>query len=173
MSKRLSVSEYLYYPVDANWRFSVRDETDDIVLRVDFFNTLEKPGEWKDIARIEQSGHTEFHAHLPGSNYRFPIAQGLKREEKLEIGFDKLRGYAIAGAIYYKTYVFNSSPEWDDIKTQMLNKEIPMGTIRNGKSISAVAKIADSLEVKKFDSKGHLRSIRSIDGSGIETVIDE
>ena len=55
----------------------------------------------------------------------------------------------------------------------MLNKEIPMGTIRNGKSISAVAKIADSLEVKKFDSKGHLRSIRSIDGSGIETVIDE
>jgi hypothetical protein len=170
-SLRKDKAQYIEYPVDNNWRFSVIDEPNDIVMRVDFFNTDEKPGAWRHIARIEQSGHPKFHVHLPGSDERINIGKDLSREQKLEIGFEVLRQHAEQGHIKYKAFIFKPSPLWESIKGQILNREIPLGSTTNAKSIGGTARIVGSLDIKHIGKDGKIKAHRVVDENDRESKI--
>jgi len=140
-------AEYVEYPLDRHWRISVIDEPNDIVFRVDFFGPREKPGKWHHIAWIDQSGHDNYHVHLPpDTDDRIPLAEGLGREEKLRIGFAALRKYATEGRILVEGYVLQPSPLWNEIQMQILNRQVEPGTTRNARSISGVARIVSPPE---------------------------
>lgn len=164
MSLKKDIAEFIHYAVNDKWRFSVRDEPDDIVLRVDFF----KSGEWGHIARIEQSSHSEFHAHLPGMNEPLPLASNLSREDKLKLGFEKIREYFYRGLIHSDRNYFVYDQFMESVLRQMLNKEVKMGERRNAKSITGTARITDSLDIVVKGADGKIKFTSKINDNNEE-----
>lgn len=130
------------YPVDMSWRFAIYEEPGDIVIRVDHIDDVSDP-KWHNVVRLEQSGdsHRSFHIHLSADDRPVDIPDVYSIDEKITKGIQRLREMVEKGLVVCGGDVLEYSSRWEEIKVEMLNRAVDVGTTVNTRSISGKARI--------------------------------
>lgn len=129
-------AQYLNYEVSGKWLIRFYEEADDFVILVQHYPTQ------KVVLRFDQSSHDTFHSDFYNDPKYEDFGVQSTFADKVNTAFVALEQYCIQGKVNFAGDKLEYSNVIDDIRNQILNKEVSKGTDRNFRNISAMASIA-------------------------------
>jgi hypothetical protein len=125
------------------------------VLGVDYLDAPQPHGKWCNVARLDESSHESFHAHLPSEEgISIMIGVGLSREEKIKLGFQELARFAKEGRIFQGDDVCSPEEIWQALQPQVFEQKAAKGSTHHNVSITGTARIVSNLEDFASDLTG-------------------
>jgi hypothetical protein len=135
-------AKYTHFNAASRWRIWVVDEPGDVVIGVDHLSAPQPNGSWENVARLDESSHDSYHAHIPPNiDERISIGTGLSREEKIEVGFNLLSRLAVEGKIQHYDDILSEQDVWSQLPEQVLTKRAANGSTHHNVSIGGTARI--------------------------------
>jgi hypothetical protein len=146
-------SRYTHFYADSPWRIMIQDEPGDVVISVHHRDEKE-PGGWIHVARVDESNHDSFHAHIPpDEKVRIEIGKNLSTSEKLKAGMNFLKSMASQNLIFYGGDYLSPKDVHEDLIQQVSMNKAPKGSTSINVSITGTALVvqghAPTIKVSK------------------------